>query len=212
MYFIIAGCMKIGASLAQMLSQENHDVVVIDSDPNNLEALGNGFNGVTITGMPIDEDVLRSAGIEKADALAAVTRDDNMNVMVAQVAQNIFHVPKVITRLYSPEQEVVFRQMGMTTICPTLMAVNKIKEMLVSKLGTAELSIGGATVAFQTVEAARRFVGKQVSAVRGLRIFGILKAGVFFFAEPASVIEAGDFLVISELTQEGGNGECLSLS
>jgi trk system potassium uptake protein TrkA len=210
MYFIIAGCMKIGATLAQMLSQENHDVVVIDSDPNNLEALGNGFNGVTITGMPIDEDVLRSAGIEKADALAAVTRDDNMNVMVAQVAQNIFHVPKVITRLYSPDQEIVFRQMGMTTICPTLMAVNKVKEMLVSKPGTAELSISGTNVAFRTVEATRRLIGKPVAAVRGLRIFGFIKAGTFSFAEASSVIEAGDLLVISELTQEGGNGECLS--
>jgi trk system potassium uptake protein len=210
MYFIIAGCMKIGASLAQMLSQENHDVVVIDSDPNNLEALGSGFNGVTITGMPIDEDVLRSAGVDKADALAAVTRDDNMNVMVAQVAQNIFHVPKVITRLYSPDQEQVFRQMGMTTICPTLMAVNKIKEMLLCKLSAATLSIGGSNVAFRTVEATWRSIGKPVSAVRGARIFGILRAGVFSFAEPTSVVEAGDRLVISELAQEGGNGECIS--
>lgn len=204
MYFIIAGCMKIGASLAQMLSQENHDVVVIDSDPKNLEALGNGFNGVTITGMPIDEDVLRSAGIEQADALAAVTRDDNMNVMVAQVAENLFHVPKVITRLYSPDQEMVFRQMGMTTICPTSMAVNRIKEMLVSRPGAEAIKIGGASLLFKTVEATRRSVGKQVSAVRGVRIFGILRNGAFSFADTDSVIEPGDLLVIPELAGEGG--------
>ena len=126
MYFIIAGCMKIGATLALQLSQEDHDVVVIDSDPKNLEALGTGFNGVTITGMPIEEDVLRSAGIERADAMAAVTRDDNINLMAAEVAQQLFHVPKVITRLYSPEQEIVFRRMGMTTVCPTSLAVASI--------------------------------------------------------------------------------------
>ncbi len=204
MYFIIAGCMKIGASLAQMLSQENHDVVVIDSDPKNLEALGNGFNGVAITGMPIDEDVLRSAGIEQADALAAVTRDDNMNVMVAQVAENLFHVPKVITRLYSPDQELVFRQMGMTTICPTSMAVNRIKEMLVSRPGAEKLQIGASSLLFRTVEATRRSIGKQVSAVRGVRIFGILRNGAFSFAEADSVIEPGDLLVIPELAGEGG--------
>lgn len=204
MYFIIAGCMKIGASLAQMLSQENHDVVVIDSDPKNLEALGNGFNGVTITGMPIDEDVLRSAGIEQADALAAVTRDDNMNVMVAQVAENLFHVPKVITRLYSPDQEMVFRQMGMTTICPTSMAVNRIKEMLVSRPGAEAIKIGGSSLLFKTVEATRRSIGKQVCAVRGVRIFGILRNGAFSFAEADSVIEPGDLLVIPELAEEGG--------
>ncbi len=204
MYFVIAGCMKIGSSLAQMLSQENHDVVVIDSDPKNLEALGNGFNGVTITGMPIDEDVLRSAGIEQADALAAVTRDDNMNVMVAQVAQNLFHVPKVITRLYSPDQELVFRQMGMTTICPTSMAVNKIKEMLVSRPGAEAMQIGGSSLTFRTVEATRRSIGKQVSTLRGTRIFGILRNGVFSFADQDSVIEPGDLLVIPEITEEGG--------
>ncbi len=99
MYIIIAGCQKVGSNLAFTLSQDNHDIVVIDSDPRNFGPLGSGFNGVTIAGMPIDEDILRSAGIEHADALAAVTNDDNMNVMVAQVAQNLFHVPKVITRL-----------------------------------------------------------------------------------------------------------------
>jgi len=210
MYFIIAGCLKIGATLAQMLSQENHDVVVIDSDPKNLEALGSGFNGVVITGMPIDEDVLRSAGIGQADALAAVTRDDNMNVMVAQVAQNLFHVPKVVTRLYSPDQELVFRQMGMTTICPTSLAVNRIKEMLLSKPGAETLQIGVSSVVFRTVEATRRSIGKPVSAVKGVRIFGIIRSGAFSFAEPSRVVEAGDLLVIPELVEEGGEGECSS--
>jgi len=205
MYFIIAGCMKIGQTLAQMLSQENHDVVVIDNDPKNLEALGNGFNGVTITGMPIDEDVLRSAGIEQADALAAVTRDDNMNVMVAQVAQNLFHVPKVITRLYSPERALVFRQMGMTTICPTSLAVDRIKEMLLNAPGNGTLAFGGSNVVFRTVEATRRSIGKSVSAVRGVRIFGVIRSGLFTFAEPDSLIEAGDLLVIPEYEREGAD-------
>lgn len=89
MYIIIAGCRKVGSNLAIVLSQANHDVVVIDSDPENFDLLGTGFNGLTITGMPIDEDVLRSAGIEKADALAAVSNDDNMNVMIARYAELI---------------------------------------------------------------------------------------------------------------------------
>ena len=207
MYCIIAGCMKIGATLAQMLSQENHDVVIIDSDPKNFEILGTGFNGVTITGMPIDEDVLRSAGIEQADALAAVTRDDNMNVMVAQVAQNLFHVPNVIARLYSPERALVFRKLGMTTICPTSLAVDQIKGMLLPDKNAIMLQIAGTNVAFRTVEAIRRSIGKQVADVKGMRIFGILRSGVFSFAEPERVIEAGDLLVIPEILREGGDGE-----
>ncbi|MEA4887928.1 MAG: TrkA family potassium uptake protein [Clostridiaceae bacterium] len=135
MYIIIAGCRKVGSNLAMVLSQGNHDVVVIDSDPDNFELLGSGFNGLTITGMPIDEDVLRSAGIEKADALAAVSNDDNMNAMISQIAANLFHVPRVITRVYDPEREVVFNKIGLTTICPTTLAVDKIKEFLTAEQG-----------------------------------------------------------------------------
>lgn len=138
MYIIIAGCRKVGSNLAIVLSQANHDVVVIDSDPENFKLLGSGFNGLTITGMPIDEDVLRSAGIEAADALAAVSNDDNMNVMISQIATNLFHVPRVITRVYDPEREIVFNRLGLHTICPTTLAVEKIKDYLVrqeSELG-----------------------------------------------------------------------------
>lgn len=133
MYIIIAGCRKVGSNLANSLSQGKHEVVVVDSDPDNFDLLGTGFNGLTVTGMPIDEDVLRSAGIEKADALAAVTNDDNMNVMISEVAINIFHVPRVITRVYDPEREIVFNKMGITTICPTTLAVQKIEEYLTAK-------------------------------------------------------------------------------
>lgn len=133
MYIIIAGCRKVGSNLAIVLSQANHDVVVVDSDPENFNLLGSGFNGLTITGMPIDEDVLRIAGIEKADALAAVSNDDNMNVMISQIASNLFHVPRVITRVYDPERETVFNKLGLHTICPTTLAVEKIKDFLVER-------------------------------------------------------------------------------
>ncbi len=207
MYIIIAGCTKIGATLAQMLSQENHDIVVIDSDPKNLEALGSGFNGMAITGIPIDEDVLQSAGIGQADALAAVTRDDNMNLMVAQIAQHLFHVPKVITRLYSPEREQVFRQMGMTTVCPTSLAVDQIKQMLLPGERSVTLQIAGANVVFRTVEVSRRFIGKKVTDVKGMRIFGIIRSGTFSFAGPEWVVEVDDLFVYPEMTREGGGGE-----
>ncbi len=130
MYVIIAGCQKVGSHLAVILSQQNHDVVVVDCNPEHFELLGSGFNGMTITGMPIDEDVLRSAGIEKADALAAVTGDDNTNVMISQVAVNLFHVPKVLARIYDPEREEVFRRMGIATVCPTTLAVDRIRDFL----------------------------------------------------------------------------------
>mgnify|MGYP001766568234 FL=1 len=90
MYIIIAGCGKIGANLVKTLSNEGHDVVVIDPNEESFAQLESGTNCLTITGMCIDEDVLKSAGIEHADALLAVTSDDNVNIMTAQIAKQSF--------------------------------------------------------------------------------------------------------------------------
>ena len=123
MYIIIAGCGKVGASLVNKLSEEGHDVVVIDRDKNNFSRLGNGSNCMTIIGIPIDEDVLKEAGIEKADALAAVTADDNTNIMIAQIAQQLYHVPFVIMQTDDPEKQRTLAAMGLRTVCSTTLTV-----------------------------------------------------------------------------------------
>lgn len=134
MYIIIVGCGKVGSRLAKTLADDNHDVVVIDSEPDNFSQLGSGFNGMTVTGVPLDVDVLKDAGIEKADALAAVTQDDNMNVTVSQIAKEIFNVPKVITRVYDPDRELVIQQLGLTTMSPVTLAVTQVKNVLNERL------------------------------------------------------------------------------
>lgn len=130
MYIIIAGCGKIGANLVKTLSNEGHDVVVIDPNEESFAQLENGTNCLTVTGMCIDEDVLKSAGIEHADALLAVTSDDNVNIMTAQIAKQLYHVPHVVTRIYDPDKDAVLRQMGLNTVCPTMLTVAKIGSLL----------------------------------------------------------------------------------
>jgi trk system potassium uptake protein TrkA len=124
MYIIIVGCGRVGANLVSKLSEEGHNVVVIDRDKDSFSQLGSGSNCMTITGMPMDEDVLKEAGIEEADALAAVTTDDNMNIMVSQIARQLYHVPMVITQTTDPEKQRVFTSMGLKTICPTTLTVD----------------------------------------------------------------------------------------
>lgn len=130
MYIIIAGCGKIGANLVKQLSTNGHDVVVIDPNEESFAQLENGTNCLTITGMCIDEDVLKTAGIERADALCAVTSDDNVNVMTAQIAKQLYHVPYVVTRVYDPDKDEVLRQMGLCTVCPTMLTVAAIGALL----------------------------------------------------------------------------------
>jgi len=127
MNIIIVGCGKVGSRFAQLLSNDGHDVVIVDNDKDAFKALSPDFNGITITGVPIDQDVLKQAGIENADAFAAVSPDDNINIMACQVAKEIFKVPRVIARIYNPEREYVFHQFGLDTICPTNLTVDVLR-------------------------------------------------------------------------------------
>lgn len=126
MYIIIAGCGEIGSNLAKRLSSDGHDVAIIDSDSRSFSLLGSGSNCMTVTGMPIDEDVLKDAGIKRADALVAVTGDDNVNIMASQIARRLYHIPTVITRCYGAAREEVMRALGLTTVSPSQLAVNDI--------------------------------------------------------------------------------------
>ncbi len=201
MYIIIAGCRKVGSNLAISLSQSKHDVVVIDSDPSNFELLGSGFNGLTITGMPIDEDVLRSAGIEKADALAAVSNDDNINFMISQVASKIFHVPRVITRVYDPERKVVLSKMGMLTICPTVLAVEIIRSCLVSSEPQESHVIQGTKIAFSTVRAGKNLIGKNICELKANTIMGLVRDQKLLLARPGLMVQENDLIMTADYVE-----------
>lgn len=119
MKVVIMGCGRVGARIASILDHNGHDVSVVDTDPRAFRRLAPDFGGQTIIGTGIDEDVLRSAGIEEATAFIAVTNGDNRNIMAAQVARHIFNVPEVICRIYDPVREDTYRRLGLTTVCPT---------------------------------------------------------------------------------------------
>ena len=121
MHVIVVGCGRVGSQLANLLSTEGHDIVVIDKDPTAFRRLGSTFNGITISGFGYDEDILKEAGIERCDAFAAVTQFDNANMMAAEVASKLYGVPRVVARLYNPERERTFQQLGLDYVCGTTM-------------------------------------------------------------------------------------------
>jgi trk system potassium uptake protein TrkA len=130
MKIIILGCGRVGVYLAQSLDQAGHDVTIIDRNREAFARLGSSYGGKMILGTGIDEDVLRKAGIEHADAFIAVTNGDNTNAMAAQIAQHVFHVPHVVARLYDPIREETYRLLGLDTVCSTVMGAEKIREMV----------------------------------------------------------------------------------
>lgn len=116
---IVVGCGRVGSQLATMLSDNGHNVCVIDRKADAFAALGRNFNGSTLQGIGYDEETLERAGAEEADVVAAVTQLDNANLMVAEVASRLFGVPHVIARLYNPDHERAYMQLGIDYVCGT---------------------------------------------------------------------------------------------
>jgi trk system potassium uptake protein len=137
---VVMGCGRVGARVASVLDQEDHDVTVVDVDSRAFRRLSPEFSGQTLIGTGIDEDILRAAGIEQATAFVATTNGDNRNIMAAQVAQRIFDVPRVICRIYDPVRADTYRRLGMATVCPTTLVSAKVLEQVLS---TAEKSESG---------------------------------------------------------------------
>ena len=130
MKLVIVGCGRVGAMAAVALSKAGHQVTVIDINPRAFDRLGPDFNGEMVLGNGIDEDVLRQAGIETADGFASLTNGDNRNIMAAQIAREIFKIPRVITRIYDPMRQDVYTELGLDTVCPTLSGARQIHAML----------------------------------------------------------------------------------
>lgn len=130
MFVLIIGCGRMGRMLALDLSKEGHNVTIIDKDSENLKRLGSGFNGVAIEGLGIDEETLIKAGIEEADVFLAVSSEDNVNLMAAQIAQKLFNVKRVIARNYQPELEEFYKQLGLEIICPSNVSVEMVKDKI----------------------------------------------------------------------------------
>lgn len=165
MNILVVGCGKVGSRLANVLSRQGHDVSVISKEEANFERLSSDFNGFTTLGVPIDQDVLKKAGIENCDALAAVTEDDNVNIMVCQLAREIFNVQRVLARIYDPIREDVFSQFGLHTICPTNMTVEGVCAYLSEHTDAQSVHFGATTVSFYSMDIPREYIGARVSAI-----------------------------------------------
>lgn len=132
MYVVIAGCGRVGSSLARDLVAEGNEVAVIDDNPDSFALLGDAFPGQFVTGAALDWDTLRAAELERADAFIAATDGDNTNIVVAQIAQRHFGVSCAVARVYDPLRADLFAQTGIRTVCPTKDAEDLLHEAVLS--------------------------------------------------------------------------------
>lgn len=132
----MVGCGRVGSQLANMLSDNGNNVCCIDKNADAFANLGRNFNGSTVQGVGFDEDVLIRAGVEECDVLAAVTQLDNTNLMCAEVANHLFGVPHVISRLYNPDHERAYMQLGIDYVCGTSLVAEDVFSKIVSGHGS----------------------------------------------------------------------------
>lgn len=165
MNILVVGCGKVGAQLATQLSREGHDVSIVDKDENSFGLLGSEFQGFKTCGIPIDKDVLKRAGIENCDALAAVSPDDNVNIMVSQVAHEIFHVPSVLARIYDPKCENVFSHFGLHTVCPTNLTVAAVRSAITDKEKPQVINLDSRTITFVTEDVPKSLIGQLANEI-----------------------------------------------
>jgi trk system potassium uptake protein TrkA len=133
MNIVIMGCGRVGAQLANMLNNEGNTITVVDTNKLSFRRLPPNFTGTALLGDGTDQDILKKAGIQKADAFIAVTEGDNRNVMAAQIAKHLFKVPRVICRIYDPLRKDVYEIAGIEAISPTTVFAQLLKDKLLSK-------------------------------------------------------------------------------
>ena len=130
MFVLIIGCGKLGSYLANLLSLEGQDVVVIDKSNEAFEGLDSAFSGFSLKGDATELEVLEQARIRRANMVVACTENDNVNMMVAQIARDIFHVPKVMARVFDPDRASIYKDLKIQTICPTHLSALQLREVI----------------------------------------------------------------------------------
>lgn len=202
MKLIIIGCGRVGAGLAQTLSQRGHAVTVVDKDSLTFERLGSTFKGQTVNGGGFDREVLLQTGIERADGLAAVTGSDEVNIVTARLARQMFRVPRVVARLYDPRKAEVYQRLGLQTINPVTWGINRIAELLCYSHLDTILSLGSGEVDLVEVEVPPLLVGRRVTEVTlsgETQVVAISRGGKTFLPTLGTVFQERDLLHLAVL-------------
>lgn len=196
MYVIIVGCGRVGSQLATFLSEEGHDVAIIDKDQNAFRRLGSTFNGLTVKGLGFDQDVLKEAGIEQADAFAAVTDLDNTNMMAVEVATRLFNVPRAIARLYNPTRALTYEKLGLNYICGTTMLAEKLFQTILAPDMDIVSTVGQLLIV--KAKASKKLADMKLADVEQsdhFRIITIIREAKNIFCEAETKIKEGDDLI-----------------
>ena len=207
------GCGRVGASLGDALSRIGHEVAIIDRDPTAFNRLSPEFTGEKILGMGFDREVLLRAGIERADAFAAVSSGDNSNIISARVAREMFGVQRVVARIYDAKRAAVYERLGIPTVATVPWTTDRLLNTLTHETETTKWRDPTGTVAVCEAELHEAWVGHLVRTLEettGARAAFLIRFGTGVLPEPKTVIQAGDQIYLAAVS--GHAAEALAIA
>jgi trk system potassium uptake protein len=199
-HVVVVGCGRVGSGLSRMLREEGHTVAIIDRTEKAFRRLPPGFDGQTVVGVGFDRDRLVEAGIERADALAAVTNGDNSNILVARIARETYGIERVVARIYDPRRAAIYERLGIATIATVQWATERVMRRIVPDAGEVEWIDPSAKVVLVERLVPRGLVGRKVAAVEEeapARVAAVSRLGQSSVADPALVLQEGDVLYLA---------------
>jgi trk system potassium uptake protein TrkA len=205
MNIIVVGCGRVGGDLAYRLFQKGHRVVVVDLSPSSFQNLPEDFRGRFVEGHAMNLDVLRRAGIEKADALAAVTSSDSINAVIAHLASNEFHVPSVVVRNYDSRWRSMHELFGLQVVSASSWGAQRIEELLYEQETHTVFSAGNGEVELYEFSIARDWEGCSFAELlpeKDCIPVALTRAGRAILPNMETVLEEGDVVLVSA-TLEG---------
>jgi trk system potassium uptake protein TrkA len=202
-HVVIMGCGRLGSTLAHNLEARGHSVAVIDQNADAFRRLGAEFTGATVTGVGFDRNVLIEAGVERADAFAAVSSGDNSNIISARLARETFGVSRVVARIYDQRRAQVYERLGIPTVATIRWAADRMVRHLVPE-GTVEV-FRDPTSVVSIVEAPlhRDWIGqtlKSLEGATGARSAYVMRFGIGALPTPGAVLQDGDqvFMLVTD--------------
>jgi trk system potassium uptake protein TrkA len=202
MKVIVMGCGRVGGQVSLLLSNQGHDVTVIDHDSNAVSRLGPDFKGKVIRGIGFDHSVLMEANVETAEAFVAASSSDNANIIAARIARNIFHVPRVVARLYDPLRAEIYQRLGLITISTTNWGAERICEVVTHNDLDVAYTFGRGEVSMVVIEASLQLAGRTVNhlTVPGeIVVVSITREGQAFMPVLGSEFREGDRIHLAVL-------------
>jgi trk system potassium uptake protein TrkA len=212
MHVVIMGCGRVGSLLALELESNGHTVAVIDQSKEAFRRLGPDFKGRTVTGVGFDRDTLLEAGIEGAQAFAAVSNGDNSNILAARVARESFGVTNVVARIYDPGRAEIYQRLGIPTVATVLWAADQISRRLTPEGSRSEWRDASGTVQLAEVHPHIDWFGlpvKDLEEAASLRVAFLTRLGEGLIPDDGTVLQDGDLIHVMMRDDEIKNVEAI---